>query len=265
MALIEKWKKNLDDKGYGGAILMDLYKAFDTLNHDVLIAKLSAYGFEYDALKLIYSYLTNRWHRTKINSALSSWHKLIQGVPQGSVLGLFLFNIYLNDLFYLSECTEVCNFADDTTFYACGKDLNSLVINTMEHDSLLAAEWFQNNHMKLNQEKCHLLVSGQKHENIWARIGQTKSWENEKQKSLGLEICSSLNFDLHVSSLCKKAGKMLSVLARLSNFMSLNQTGTLMEIFIESQFGYCPLVWMFHGRIVNKKINNLHERVLRIV
>ena len=87
----------------------------------------------------------------------------------------------------------------------------------------------------------------------------------QKQKSLGLEICSSLNFDLHVSSLCKKAGKMLSVLARLSNFMSLNQTGTLMEIFIESQFGYCPLVWMFHGRIVNKKINNLHERVLRIV
>ena len=67
LTLFEKWKKNLDDKGYGGAVLMDLSKAFDTLNHGLLIAKLSAYGFDHDALKFIYSYLTNRWHRTKIN------------------------------------------------------------------------------------------------------------------------------------------------------------------------------------------------------
>ena len=76
--------------------------------------------------------------------------------------------------------------------------------------------------MKLNQEKCHLLVSGYKHENVCARIGQTKIWESRKQKLLGVEIDSNLNFDLYVSSLCKKAGKKLSVLERLSNFMSLN-------------------------------------------
>ena len=95
---------------------------------------------------------------------------------QGSVLGPLLFNIYLNDLFYLSECTEVCNFADDTTFYACGKVLCS-PINRLEHSSLLI-EWFRNNHIKLNQEKCHLLVSGCKHKNI----GPTKIWESRKQK-----------------------------------------------------------------------------------
>ena len=139
LALIEKWKRNLDDKGYGGTVLMYLSKAFDTLNHGLLIAKLSAYGFEHDALKFIYSYPTFRWHRTKINSAFSSWKKQTQGVPQGSVLGPLLFNIYLNDLFYLSECTEVCNFADDTTFYACDKDLGSL-INRLEHDCLLTIE-----------------------------------------------------------------------------------------------------------------------------
>ena len=116
LTLIEKEKKKLDDKGYGGAVLMDLSKTFDTPNHDFLIAKLSAYGFEHDAMKLIYSCLTNRWPRAKINSAFSSWKELTQGVPQVSALDLLLFNIYLNDLFYLSECTEVCNFADDSTF-----------------------------------------------------------------------------------------------------------------------------------------------------
>ena len=105
---------------------MDLSKAFDTLNHDLLIAKLHAYGFDIKTLKLLHSYLTKRWQRTKVHG-FSTWSELLQGVPQGSVLGPILFNMYLNDLFYLTEMTQVCNFADDTTFYVCDKDLNILI------------------------------------------------------------------------------------------------------------------------------------------
>ena len=97
LSLIEKWKRELDNKGYGGAILMDLSKAFDTINHDLLIAKLHVYSFSEESLKLIKSYLTKRWQRTKLNTDFSKWTEILLGVPQRSVLGPLLFNIYIND------------------------------------------------------------------------------------------------------------------------------------------------------------------------
>ena len=81
LSLLERWKNVLDKKGYGGAVLMDLSKAFDTLNHDLLIAKLHAYGFSEESLQLIKSYLTNRWQRTKVNASFNNWTELLLGVP----------------------------------------------------------------------------------------------------------------------------------------------------------------------------------------
>ena len=198
LSLIENWKRVSDEKGFAGAVLMGLSKAFDTIKHDLLIAKLYAYGFSKESLKLLHSYLSNVCHRTKINKQFSSWQELIQGVPQGSVLGPLLFNIYLNDLFYIAESTNACNFADDITCYAYDKDANSL-INRLEHDSYQAIGWFENNSRKLNQDKCHLLVPGFKYESIWAKIGKTKIWESKKQKLLGAEIDKTLSFE-HIAS-----------------------------------------------------------------
>ena len=97
--MLEIWKKVLDKGGYICAIFMDFSKAFDTLNHDLLIAKLGTYGFETDVLRYMKSYLKNRKQRVRANKTFSEWERIITGVPQGSILGPLLFNIFLNDLF----------------------------------------------------------------------------------------------------------------------------------------------------------------------
>ena len=116
-SFIENRKKVIDMKAFGEAVLMDLSKAFDTTKHDLLIAKLYGYGFNKESLKLLHSYLSNKQHRTITNKKFSSWQELIHKVPQGSVFGLLLFNIYLHDLFYLAESTNVCNFASNAIFF----------------------------------------------------------------------------------------------------------------------------------------------------
>ena len=130
------------------------------------------------------------------------------------------------------------------------KDLNTF-INKLEHYTALAAEWFQNNFIKLNQDKCHVLISGHKHESVWAKIGETNIWESNKQKLRGVVIDRNLNFGEYFFDLCKKPGRKLSVLAKLSNNMSFEKRKILLKAFVESQYGQCPSTWMFHGRTAN--------------
>ena len=118
---------------------MDLSKAFDILDHDLLIAKLNEYGFHKHALALIHSYLKDRWQRTKVDGKFSSWSELLKGVPQDSILGPLLFNIYLNDLFYFIIDTDICYYADDTSLYAIDLDLHKL-IKRLENDTEICAK-----------------------------------------------------------------------------------------------------------------------------
>ena len=117
--LLKNLQKTLDKSGLTGTVLMDLSKAYDSLPHDLLIAKLSAYGFEDSATSLISDYLSKRYQRVKMGSVFSSYLEILRGVPQGPILGPILFKIFINDLIFFIQETEVCNFADDTTIYSC--------------------------------------------------------------------------------------------------------------------------------------------------
>ena len=187
------------------------------------------------------------------------------GVPQYSVLGPLLFNIYINNLFFLTERNDVYNFADDTTFFACDSDLKHLM-EKLEHYTKLAIEWFENNYMKLNKDKCHLLVAEHRYETLWPNIGGTRIWKSKNEELLGLTMDRNLNLDDHVFTLCKKGSRKLSDLPRISNYMSFEKKRILLKkAFVESQFGHCPLTCIFFGRKANSKVNHIHERSLRIV
>ena len=243
---------------------MELSKAIDTINHELLIAKLDAYGFGKKSLELILDYLSNRLQHVKIKAIFSSWSEIIQGVPQGSVLGPLLLNIYLNDLFFLLDDIDICNFFDDTTPNVSDMELK-VVLDKLENCKELAIAWFKSNYMKLNEEKCELLVCSYRFEQLWIKVGDNKTWEKSLVKLLGITIDNELKFDKCVAEICAKANRKLSVLLRLSKFLCLDKRRTLFKSFTEAQFKYCPLIWMFCSRNSNKKINRFHERALRLV
>ena len=122
MYMLEIWKNILDKTGYVCAMFMDLSKTFDTIHHDLMISKLGAYGFSHDALQYMRSYLTYTEQRVRVNSNFSTWETIIAGVPQASILGPLLFNIFINYLFLFVSNSLLSNYADGNTLYTFGRD-----------------------------------------------------------------------------------------------------------------------------------------------
>ena len=138
------------------------------------------------------------------------------------------------------------------------------VIVQLEKDSKVLLEWVSNNVLKANPDKFHLLSSNP-NPNISVKVDQYEISNSNCEKLLGIIIDNKLTFNNHVAGLCKKASQKLLALGRVSKYMNMNKRRTIMKAFIIAQFGYCPLVWMFHSRTLNNHINKIHERALRIV
>ena len=265
--LLEDWKTKLDNNYIVGALLMDLSKAFDCIPHDLLIAKLNAYGADENALVLIYSYLKRRKQSVRINNTYSSFQTILSGVPQGSVLGPILFNVYLNDLFLFIKQATLYNYADDNTLACFSKTLPDLV-RTLEAEAGVALDWLKENYMIANPSKFHaLLIKKDQTTTSGERISiQGKTIKSEDSvKLLGIQLDYKLNFDPHISALCKKAATQLNVLKRLRAYVGFDARKVLVQSFVYSNFNYCPLVWHFCSAKSMHKIEKVQERALRFL
>ena len=263
--LTEYWRKALDNGDHVGTIAMDLSKAFDRMPHGLLISKLHAYGLSDRACQLLMSYLTNRLQRVKIKDTHSDWSIINRGVPQGSVLGPLLFNIFINDLFYLNIEGVIANYADDNHVVNRNRDIHMLQIS-LEQDTSKIVEWFSHNDMDANPDKFQGIIlsrSSQANEKLFVNGNEIAM--TDIIKVLGVTLDKNLKFDIHIRNLCTSASRQLNALKRISKFLNLSCRLQIYTAFISAHFGYCPVVWIFCGKKNMQKLEKLQERALRFI
>ena len=266
LRFIEDLKSALDKNMKSGAVFMDLSKAFDCLPHGLLVAKLHAYGLSTAACHLMFSYLKGRRQRVKISNSRSSWKLLTKGVPQGSILGPFLFNVFMNDLFLFIQNCKLYNYADDNSMIYSTPDINAILTN-LKHDCRNAIKWFGDNSMKANPDKFQFMVlSSDPLEQQKIEIESDITLLSESRvKLLGVIIDDRLQFNDHISAMCCRAARQLNALARISKHLDSKSKHIIYNSFVASNFNYCPLVWHFCGQVNNNKLEKLQERSLRII
>ena len=216
--MIGNMRRCIDSKGTAASLLTDLSKAFDCINHKLLIAKLNTYGFGYNALKLIFDYLSRRRQSVKINDTLSKCSNIECGVPQGSILGPLLFNIFINDIFYFMNNTKITTYADDNTPNICDTNIDT-ALNILESNGNIIFNRFAENFLKANANKSHLIVT-KKPEGCSVTIVNDTIRCSAEEKLLGIYIDHELKFENHVKHLCKKSNQNLLALSRIASFIN---------------------------------------------
>ena len=219
----------------------DLGEAFDCLPHRLLLAKLSACGLSNDSSNLLMSYLSECVQRVKIDNSRSSCSEIIKGVPQGSITGPLLFNVFTNDIFYVIE--NVYNYAGDNVL-SCSGDSPHEVAASLESSTRTAPKWFGNNLMQANPSKFQAIVFGlkTKDDDICFNINGNKVGATKCVKQLGVNFDEHLSFDEHISHLCIKAARQLNSLQKIAKYLNQNTNMIVFNCFISSNFDYNPWV-----------------------
>ena len=268
--LIEQWHININNDLLTGTIFVDFAKAFDTIDHKLLLRKLAMYGLSSASLTLMASFLNDRRQAVYQDSKTSSFLPVKYGVPQGSVLGPILFSIYINDLpLHISSSCEL--FADDTTVHNTGKDVVS-VCNTLQLDLDKLVVWTEFNHMALHPQKSKAMfvTTRQKRQNFKTKSTGLKIHDNileevNSYKLLGLVIDNNLCWLNHISTLSKKISKKVFQLNRIKHFLDQHTRKLFFYAYIKPDIDYASTCWDLASKNCLKRLESVYKRSLKLI
>ena len=265
--LLNDWRKNLSKRSYVISIFLDLSKAFDTINHTLLIIKLKLYNFDDNAIKLINDYLADRFIVVTINGIQSKKEPLNIGVPQGSVLGPLLFIIFVNDMCYLPVISKSILFADDTTISFANDNIQKL-IDTLKNDIVIVCRWLEHNHLIINLPKTNAMFFNYEFRPkelpvLELKIGDTSIEFVESFRLLGVIIDNKFNFDNHINKILKSVNSKTYLFNRNLKIFSEKFRITLFKLFIVPNFDYCSTTFFFISTTSQKRLEKCFTKSLK--
>ena len=265
----DEWMKAIDEGKYTGAVFIDLKKAFDCVNHDILLCKLREIGVSEDCLPWFEDYLKGRFISTSLNSNLSTPLPISFGVPQGSILGPLLFIVFINDLFRCAANCSIQLYADDTVVYFSDDNIDNIQTK-LSNDLHSIYEWMCLNKLTINFDKTVSLLIGSRHmlsrhDKLNICINGTPIQQVDHVKYLGFIVDNKLKWDIHVENLCKKARKLVNYLARLRYFINESNLNVIYKAIILPLFDYADIILDSSANKYIKQLQTLQNRAGRII
>ena len=258
--------KALEDNKHSLGVYLDTRKAFDSVNHSILVKKLSKYGMRGKCAELIQDYLTGRTQKVKINETVSKPKHVTCGIPQGSVLGPLLFIIYINDLNSLSENLKIITFADDTSLFLSDMHYENLE-SVMNKELQSVKTWFDSNKLKLNIEKtCFQIFTKQKDKELpELKIDEVNIRHSHTVKFLGLLLDSQLTFKAHIKNLSTKLSQIAGVINRARRYLEQEHLLLLYNSLMLPHLNYCCLLWGINYKTNLQSIIKIQKRSARTI
>lgn len=261
--VVTQWKAEVANKNCIVAVFLDLKRAFETINRDILLDKLQRYGVKNKELLWFKSYLENRTQRTRCGDHLSTVLNVNIGVPQGAILGTLLFIIYINDLGKLLKHSKVCMFADDTLIYITGKDPDECVRN-LNQELKEVEKYLKMNKLKLNTNKTKaMILKGNTDQHIWLEGVQIEIVNEIKY--LGIVIDKDLKFDPHYNYICKKISKKIAFLRRIRSKISTITAIRIYNTIVKPHFEYCSTLLFLGSRQMKERLQKLQNKGMRCI